>query len=91
MTAGGAANAAADKRRRYNLAGASFVPMAFEGGGPACGETISFVRRCGAAAESRSSSEATGGGQSAMARLWQEYSTLLQVGNAELVLSANGR
>ena len=86
----GAANAAADKRRRYNLAGASLVPMAFEDGGRACGETISFVRRCGAAAESRGLYEATGG-QSATARLWQEYSTLLQVGNAELVLSANGR
>ena len=62
----GAANAAADKRRRYNLAGASFVPMAFEDGGRACGETISFVRRCGAAAESRGLYEATGG-QSATA------------------------
>ena len=86
----GAAAAAADKRRRYNLAGASLVPMAFEDGGRACEETASFVRRCGAAAEQRGVYGAEGG-QSATARLWQEYSTLLQIGNAELVLSANGR
>jgi hypothetical protein len=86
----GAANAAADKRRRYNLAGATLVPMAFEDGGRAGEETVRFIRRCGAAAEQRGVYETTGG-QSATARLWQEYSTLLQVGNAELVLSANGR
>ena len=86
----GAAAAAADKRRRYNLAGASLVPMAFEDGGRASEETASFVRRCGAAAELRGV-YGTDGGQSATARLWQEYSTLLQLGNAELVLSANGR
>ena len=86
----GAAAAVADKRRRYNLAGASLVPMAFEDGGRACEETASFIRRCGAAAELRGV-YATEGGLSATARLWQEYSTLLQLGNAELVLSANGR
>ena len=35
----GAADAAADKRRRYNLAGATLVPMAFEDGGRAAEET----------------------------------------------------
>ena len=64
--------------------------MAFEDGGRAGEETVRFIRRCGAAAEQRGVYETTGG-QSATARLWQEYSTLLQVGNAELVLSANGR
>jgi len=29
--------------------------------------------------------------QPVVARLWQEYSTLLQLGNAELILNANGR
>ena len=64
--------------------------MAFEDGGRACEETASFIRRCGAAAEQRGV-YATEGGLYATARLWQEYSTLLQLGNAELVLSANGR
>ena len=53
-------------------------------------ETASFVRRCGAEAEQRGVYR-TGGGQSATACLWQEYSTLWQLGNAELVLSADGR
>ena len=86
----GAAAAAADKRRRYDRAGATLVSMAFEDGGRAGEDTCRFVRRCGAAAEQRGAYEAAGG-QSATARLWQEFSTLLQVGNAELVLSSNGR
>ena len=57
-------------------------------------ETVAFARRCGAAAEARGArwplTEAEEG-QPVTARLWQEYSTLLQLGNAELVLSANGR
>ena len=79
----GAADAAADKRRRYSLAGASLVPFALEDGGRPCEEAVSFVRRCGAAAEEARDQQAT-------SRLWQECSTLLQMGNAELVLSANG-
>ena len=89
----GAAAAAADKRRRYNLAGASLVPMAFEDGGRAGEETIAFVRRCGAAAERnrREADPAGKPGPPVIAKLWQQFSTLLQLGNAELVLSANGR
>jgi hypothetical protein len=90
----GASDAAAGKRRRYNLAGASLVPLAFEDGGRPAEETVAFVRRCGAAAEERGATwplAAAGDEQPVTARLWQEYSTLLQLGNAELVLSANGR
>ena len=90
----GASDAAAGKRRRYNLAGASPVPLAFEDGGRPAEETVAFVRRCGAAAEERGATwplAAAGDEQPVTARLWQEYSTLLQLGNAELVLSANGR
>ena len=89
----GAAEAAAGKRRRYNLAGASLVPMAFEDGGRAGEETVAFVRRCGAAAERKCKQGGDPGepGQSCTAQLWQQFSTLLQLGNAELVLSANGR
>ena len=92
----GAADAAADKRQRYNLAGPSLVPLAFEDGGGPAEETVGFVRRCGAAAERIGSSlvpagESDGQDQPVVARLWQEYSTLLQWGIAELILSANGR
>ena len=92
----GAADAAAAKRNRYNLAGPSLVPLAFEDGGRPAEETVGFVRRCGAAAERIGSSllpdgACDGGDQPVVARLWQEYSTLLQWGNAELILSANGR
>ena len=57
---------------------------------------MGFVRRCGAAAERTGSSLVVAGegdshDQPVVARLWQEYSTLLQWGNAELILSANGR
>ena len=92
----GAADAAAEKRRQYNLAGPSLIPLAFEDGGRPAEETVSFIRRCGAAAERNGTSllGAGGGsseGQPPVARLWQEYSTLLQWGNAELILSANGK
>jgi hypothetical protein len=90
----GAADAAAAKRRRYDLAGATLVPMAFEDGGRAGEETVSFVRRCGAAAGRLGRQLGTTdalGGQPPTAQLWQGLSTLLQLGNAELVLSANGR
>ena len=87
----GAADAAADKRRRYNLAGATLVPMAFEDGGRAAEETVALVRRCGAAADRLDPAREGSGGQLVVARLWQELCTLLQLGNAELVISANGR
>ena len=67
--------------------------MAFEDGGRAGEETVFFVRRCGAAAERVSSqrlaADATAG-QPVRAQLWQGLSTRLQLGNSELVLSANG-
>ena len=86
----------ADKRRRYNLAGSSLIPLAFEDGGRPAEETVAFVRRCGAAAERTGCSLALAGDggaqdQPVVARLWQEYSPLLQLGNAELILNANGR
>ena len=92
----GAADAAADKRHRYNLAGPSLVPLAFEDGGRPAEDTVGFVRRCGAAAERIGSTwlapgEGDGEDQPVVARLWQEYSTLLQWGNAELILSTTGR
>ena len=92
----GAADAAAEKRRRYNLAGPSLIPLAFEDGGRPAEETVSFIRRCGAAVGRNGTSllGAGGGsseGQPPVARMWQEYITLLQWVNAELILSANGK
>ena len=87
----GAADAAADKRRRYNLAGASLIPLAFEDGGRPAEETVAFVRRCGAVSEQWGYSLQSGEDSNVVAKLWREYSTLLQWGNAELILSANGK
>ena len=86
----GAADAAAEKRRRYRLAGASLVPVAFEDGERPAEETIAFVRRCGAALDRRETWGGDAGGQPVVAQLWQGLSTLLQWGNADMILSANG-
>ena len=91
----GAADAAADKRSRYNLAGPSLVPLAFEDGGRPAEETVSYIRRCRAAAERNGTSlpgdDEGDDGQPIVAQLWQQFSTVLQWGNAELILSANGK
>ena len=83
-----AADAAAGKRRRYPAAGANLVPLAFEDGGRPAAETVSFVRMLGAVRREAEGGSLDWGGT---ALLWQQCSTLLQLGNAELVLSANGR
>ena len=79
-----AGDAAAAKRRRYPAAGAALVPLAFEDGGRPSEDAVGFIRRCGGA------QEAAGEAPGATARLWQQVSTLLQLGNAELVLTAKG-
>ena len=83
-----AAEAARGKRRRYPDAGAGLVPFAFEDGGRPADEARGFVRRLAAARTEADDGSLEWGGA---ARLWQEVGTLLQLGNAELVLSANGR
>ena len=83
-----AAEAANRKRTRYADAGTSLIPLAFEDGGRPCEETVSFIRMLGAARTSAEDGSTDWGGT---ARLWQECSTLLQLGNAEIILSANGR
>jgi len=82
-----AAEAANGKRRRYPNAGTSLAPLAFEDGGRPSEEAIAFVRMLGAYRTEAEEGTEWGG----TARLWQECSTLLQLGNAEMVLSANGR
>ena len=83
-----AAEAATGKRRRYPHGGAGLIPLAFEDGGRACEEAVSFIRMLGACRTEAEDGCTDWGGT---ARLWQECSTLLQLGNAELILSANGR
>ena len=79
-----AADAAADKHRRYSRAGASLIPLPLEAGGRPGDDLVSFVRRCGAAWA------ATHDGEAPNSRLWHECSCVLQRSNAELLLSANG-
>ena len=86
-----AADAAASKRTRYRDAGSSLVPLAFEAGGRPSDSAAGFMRQMGAAwAESHASEEGerpvpiTG-------ILWQQCSSLLHLGNAELIISAVGR
>ena len=79
-----ASDAAANKRRRYAAAGASLVPVAFEDGGRPSEDAVALIRRCGAAQEGDE------GDGCSTARLWQQVSTILQLGNAEMVLTAKG-
>ena len=83
-----AAEAATGKRRRYPDGGTGLIPLAFEDGGRPCEEAVSFIRMLGACCTETEDGSTDCGGT---ARLWQECSTLLQLGNAELILSANGR
>ena len=80
-----AADAAADKRRRYARAGPALIPLALESGGRPGEDLVNFVRRCGAAWAATHDDDL-----SAYARLWYECSTTLQRGNAELILAALG-
>ena len=63
------------------------VPFALEDGGKPAEETVAFLRLLAATRTEAEQGSLEWGGA---ARLWQECSTLLQLGNAELVLSANG-
>jgi len=85
------ADAAAEKRQRYRGAGNSLVPLAFEAGGRPADSTAGFMRQLGAAwAESHAVED---GERPAPITgvLWQQVSSLLQLGNAELIISAIGR
>ena len=86
-----ASDGAAAKRRRYPLAGAALVPLALEAGGRPSDEVASFVRLCGSAYADTHKDEDGNPAPSPTGRLWQELSTTLQLGNAELILSAIGR
>jgi len=78
-----AAAAVRGKRSRYPPSGGELVPLVFEAGGRPADETVAFVR-----------SWASGADDTDRARIirfaWQQYSNVLQSGNAEMILSAVG-
>ena len=63
--------------------GGELVPLAFEAGGRPADTTLAFVRGWGAACEEAERSEV-------VRYAWQQFSLLLQAGNADLILSAVG-
>ena len=83
-----AAETANGKRARYPEAGMGLVPFALEDGGRPCDEAVSFVCFLAASRMVAEDGNADWGGA---ALLWQELSTVLQLGNAEVILGANGR
>ena len=78
-----ASNAVTTKQERYPPEGGELVAMAFETGGRPAEETVTFVQSWG---HDLPSGERT----QALRYAWQQLSILLQVGNAEIVLSSNG-
>ena len=71
------------KRRRYPPSGGELVPLIFEAGGRQAEETVAFVRSWGL--------ELGDAERAGLIRFaWQQYSSVLQSGNAELILSAVG-
>ncbi len=78
-----AADAVRGKRRRYPPSGGELVPLVFEAGGRPADETVAYVRSLGAGCEGAERSQV-------IRFVWQQYSTVLQSGNAEMILSANG-
>ena len=79
-----AADAVRGKRVRYPPTGGNLVPLVFEAGGRPAEETVAFVRSWGADLDSAERSKV-------IRFAWQQYSTVLQTGNAEMLLSALGR
>ena len=59
------------------------MALAFESGGRPADETVAYVRSLGYDAEPDERSEI-------IQFAWQQYSILLQTGNAEMILSALG-
>ena len=78
-----AADAVRGKRRRYPPSGGELVPLVFEAGGRPADETVAFVRSWGL--------ELSPAERSQMIRhAYQQFSIILQTGNAEMILSALG-
>ena len=78
-----AVNAADDKRVRYPPSGGELVPLSFETGGRPGAETTAYVRSLGYGYEPAEKTEV-------IRYAWQQLSTIVQIGNAEMLLSATG-
>ena len=69
------------KRTRYPPRGGELVPLVFEAGGRPSDEAATFIRSYGHGLSDAERAVALGG-------LWRRLSRVLQIGNAEMVLSA---
>ena len=78
-----AADAVRGKRTRYPPSGGKLIPLVFEAGGRPAEETVEFVRSWGLELDPAERSNV-------IRYAWQQYSTVLQSGNAEMILSAAG-
>ena len=78
-----AADAVRGKRRRYPPEGGELVPLIFEAGGRPAEETVAYVCSLGLELDSAERTQV-------MRLAWQQYSNVLQAGNAEMILSAVG-
>ena len=78
-----AADAVRGKRCRYPPSGGELVPLVFEAGGRPAEETVAFVRSWGLDMDLAERAKV-------IRYAWQQYSTALQAGNAEMILSAVG-
>ena len=79
-----AVNAADSKRERYPPAGGELVPLIFEAAGRPGAETVALVRSWGHDLEPAQKTET-------IRYAWQQLSTLLQTGNAEVLLATSAR
>ena len=71
------------KRARYPSSGGDLVPMAWEDGGRPAEETVAYVRSWGFGLDAGERSEVIQNG-------WQQSSSRLQVGNAEMIRNSKG-
>ena len=67
----------------YATDGGELVPLIFEAGGRPAEETVASVRSLGLELDSAERTQV-------MRLAWQQYSNVLQAGNAEMILSAVG-
>ena len=72
-----------EKRDRYPPQGGELAPLAVECGGHPSEELVAFVRSYGCGVSPSERSEV-------ISQAWRSISTILQVGNAEMILSAVG-
>ena len=80
-----AADGVRSKRRRYPPHGGELVPFVFEAGGRPAEETVAWVRSDSWGLELDDADRSK-----VIRYAWQQYSNVLQSGNAEMILSAVG-